>query len=187
MIDVGAGDGGCTLAAAHLFDEVVTTEASTPLAWRCWWKGFKNIKTMSLTKSGLCDRSYDVVTCFNVLDRTDDPWNLLNELKQCCKPDGLVVLACVFPFSPIVDIGTSGKRVPNNTFTTIPGYNDKKPYRFERCINAIVDTVFKVAGFEVVSIAKVPYLSHGDTRCGLYTLDNAIFVLKPVRTNYVYK
>tara|TARA_B110000285_G_C15024863_1_gene563585 strand:+ start:508 stop:882 length:375 start_codon:yes stop_codon:yes gene_type:complete len=81
MIDVGAGDGGCTLAAAHLFEEVVTTEASTPLAWRCWWKGFKNIKTMSLTKSGLCDRTYDVVTCFNVLDRTDDPWNLLNELK----------------------------------------------------------------------------------------------------------
>ena len=81
MIDVGAGDGGCTLAAAPLFEEIITTEASTPLGWRCWWKGFKNIKTISLTKFLLCDRSYDVVTCFNVLDRKDDPWNLLVELK----------------------------------------------------------------------------------------------------------
>ena len=96
------------------------------------------------------------------------------------------MLAVVFPFSPIVDIGTSGRRYPKNTFTKIPGYKDKQPYRFERCVNAICRTVFDVAGFEVHSIARVPYLSHGDSRCGLYTLDDAIFVLKPLRTNYVF-
>jgi protein-L-isoaspartate O-methyltransferase len=35
FIDVGAGDGGPTAAASHLFEEVIATEASRPLALRC--------------------------------------------------------------------------------------------------------------------------------------------------------
>ena len=143
---------------------------------------------MSLTDSGLCNGSFDVVTSFNVLDRTDDPQHLLDELKKCCKPDGLIVLAVVFPFSPGVDLGTAGRRPPKKTFTNIPGHRDKDPHRFERCVNAIVETVFDKTGLEVIAIARVPYLSHGDTRRGLYTLDDAIFVLKPIRTtDYVFE
>ena len=81
MIDVGAGDGGPTAAAAHLFEKVIATEASRPLAWRCRYRGFETYRTMSLKKSGLTNGSFDVVTCFNVMDRTDDPWELLDELK----------------------------------------------------------------------------------------------------------
>ena len=35
FLDVGAGDGGPTAAASHLFEEVIATEASRPLALRC--------------------------------------------------------------------------------------------------------------------------------------------------------
>jgi SAM-dependent methyltransferase len=90
---------------------------------------------MSLTNSGLCNKSFDVVSCFNVLDRCDDPWKLMEELKSCCKPNGLIVLAIVIPFCPVV-ISSEGKKDPYNTFKGIPGCNDNQPFRFERCLNA---------------------------------------------------
>ena len=133
---------------------------------------------MSLTSSGLCNRSFDVVSCLNVLDRCDDPWTLLEELKSCCKPDGLIVLAIVIPFCPVV-IGSSGKRAPTNTFKGIPGCNDKNPNRFERCVNAFENEVFSKLKLQIQSVSRVPYISHGDFKNELYTLDNAIFVLKP--------
>jgi hypothetical protein len=40
FLDVGAGDGGCTKEAAPLFEEIWATEASRPLAWRLWNRGY---------------------------------------------------------------------------------------------------------------------------------------------------
>ena len=168
FLDVGAGDGGCTIEAAPLFDEVVATEASRPLAWRLWKRGFETVRTMSLTDSGLCNGTFDVVACFNVLDRCDDPYLLLRELRQCIKPDGLIVLAVVMPYYSIVDVGTLGAKQAKNALIGIPGRSDKAPNRFERCVNAMVETVFEKSGFELVSVSRVPYLSHGDNRKGLY-------------------
>eukprot|EP00656_Telonema_subtile_P000841 TRINITY_DN10398_c0_g1_i1.p1 TRINITY_DN10398_c0_g1~~TRINITY_DN10398_c0_g1_i1.p1 ORF type:complete len:282 (-),score=26.26 TRINITY_DN10398_c0_g1_i1:135-980(-) len=179
LIDVGAGDGRPTREMAPLFEHVCVTEASIPLSWRLWARGYRTVRTCSLRDSNLCDGSYDVVSCLNVLDRCDDPWQLLEELKACCRPDGVVVLAVVMPFCPTVLDGGQ-YRSPRVQLHGIPGCNDKGPNRWERCVNALVDRVFEVAGFELVSISRVPYMSHGDSRCGLYTLDDAIFVLRPV-------
>ena len=101
----------------------------------------------------------------------------MEELKSCCKPNGLIVLAIVIPFCPVV-ISSSGKKDPTNTFKGIPGCNDKKPHRFERCINAFDEKVFNKLDLEIISVSRVPYMSHGDFKYELYTLDNAIFVLK---------
>ena len=123
---------------------------------------------MSLTESNLCDGSFDVVACFNVLDRCDNPYLLMSELRKCVKPDGLVVLAVVMPYYSIVDVGTKGAKEASNALKGIPGRGDKAPNRFERCVNAIVTHVFEKAGFDLVSLSRVPYLSHGDNRRGLY-------------------
>jgi 2-polyprenyl-3-methyl-5-hydroxy-6-metoxy-1,4-benzoquinol methylase len=96
---------------------------------------------MSLTESGLCNKDFDVVCCLNVLDRCDDPWKLMEELKNCCKPNGLIVLAIVIPFCPVV-MTSNGQKTPSNTFKGIPGCNDKNKHRFERCINAFEEKVF---------------------------------------------
>jgi hypothetical protein len=84
------------------------------------------------------------------------------------KPDGLVVLAVVMPYYSIVDVGTKGAKQASNALKGIPGRGDKAPNRFERCVNAIVTHIFEKSGFDLVSLSRVPYLSHGDNRRGLY-------------------
>jgi hypothetical protein len=91
-----------------------------------------------------------------------------------------VLLAVVLPFCPTVLDGGQ-HRSPRVALMNIPGCGDNSYDRWERTANALVENVFEVAGFELVSLSRVPYMSHGDNRCGLYTLDDAIFVLRPVK------
>jgi hypothetical protein len=101
LIDVGAGDGRPTdqvrccattdahrvwLQAASFFDHVAVTEASGPLSWRLWWRGYATYRTISLRGSQLCDNSYDVVSCLNVLDRRDSSAALF--YLQCANAAG---------------------------------------------------------------------------------------------------
>lgn len=49
---------------------------------------------------------------------------------------------------------------------------------FERCVNRFVSTVLTPLKFTVLSVSRVPYLSQGDVQQSLYTLDDAVFVLR---------
>lgn len=48
---------------------------------------------------------FDVIACLNLLDRCDLPLDLLDQMRSSMKPDSLVLLAVVLPFSAYVESG----------------------------------------------------------------------------------
>lgn len=177
LLDVGAGDGGQTKSAAPLFARVTATESSRPLAWSLWWKGFESVRSGDIRSSGLCTRKYDVVACLNLLDRVDDPIALLRDARDAAKDDGRIVLAVVMPFCPAV-MAPGGPRPPKHRLP-IPGCCDGSVQNsWEDCVNALVSRVLEPIGLRVETLARAPYLSHGDYRQSLYTLDDAVLVLR---------
>lgn len=51
-------------------------------------------------------RQYDVISCLNLLDRCDNPLNILAMIRSALRPDsGRLVLALVLPFNPYVEFG----------------------------------------------------------------------------------
>lgn len=50
-------------------------------------------------------QTYDVISCLNLLDRCDTPITLLEQIKNSLKPDGILIVALVLPFSQYVESG----------------------------------------------------------------------------------
>lgn len=51
---------------------------------------------------------YDLISCLNLLDRCDEPLELLRAIRQALVPrTGRLLLAAVLPFQPYVEIGQS--------------------------------------------------------------------------------
>ena len=59
----------------------------------------------------LSQRSFDCISCLNVLDRCDKPVSLLKGFSTLLKPNGVLLLAVVLPFESFVEDG-SGQRKP---------------------------------------------------------------------------
>ena len=110
LLDVGAGDGAVTAELAPLFSEVMTTEVSRPCVRAICKRGFACTATSDLAV--LTDMpQWDVVSCFNVLDRCSCPLDLLAGIRRLTKPQsGRVLLAVVLPFRPFVECGALGRR-----------------------------------------------------------------------------
>ena len=52
------------------------------------------------------ERSYDVISCLNLLDRCDKPATLLRNIHKSLTPGtGRLILALVIPFKPYVEFG----------------------------------------------------------------------------------
>jgi hypothetical protein len=52
------------------------------------------------------ERQYDVISCLNLLDRCDEPLNLLEQIRLVLKPSvGRLILAVVLPFHQFVEFG----------------------------------------------------------------------------------
>lgn len=48
---------------------------------------------------------YDIISCLNLLDRCDEPLELLRDIKKALVPGtGRLILAVVLPFQPYVEI-----------------------------------------------------------------------------------
>lgn len=51
-------------------------------------------------------QQYDVISCLNLLDRCEDPFHLLRDIRRSLVPNtGRLVLAAVLPFQPYVEVG----------------------------------------------------------------------------------
>ena len=86
----------------------------------------------------------------------------------------LLVLAVVLPFRPHVEAGANqAQRSPVEMLDCMRGHRS-----FERSAAALAAEVLVPAGFEVCSVSRVPYLCEGDAARAVYTLDDAIFVLR---------
>ncbi|XP_017773778.1 PREDICTED: methyltransferase-like protein 9 [Nicrophorus vespilloides] len=167
LLDLGAGDGEVTALLAPAFRTVYVTEVSNTMQTLLQRRGF-HLLGIDEWNVG---RKYDVISCLNLLDRCDKPLELLNQVHASLKPNGMVLLAVVLPFSPYVE--SAADHEPTERLNI-------RGQTFEDQVVHLVDNVLRPVGFEVISWSRVPYLCEGDLRQSYYWLDESIFVLKAV-------
>ena len=170
LLDVGAGSGDVTCSAAPLFERVVTTELSRPMSRRLRERGFE-CHAIDLSEVDVPGAPYDVVTCLNVVDRCDRPRTLLRRLRGSLAEDGRLVVAVALPFSPCVYDGPT-TRDPVELLSVGGSTWEERVRSFDREVLAPLE-------LEVRTLARVPYLSAGDSKRRLYVLDDAVFVCGP--------
>lgn len=166
LLDVGAGAGYVTAGAKAYFDEITATETSEPQRKRLEERGFV-AHGVDLTYASL-DR-FDVVSAFNVLDRTAKPLTLLQSLKRHAK--SLVLISMPLPARPHVHV-KGGTRAPDERLPSLA--ND-----WETAARELSERMLEPAGLKVERLARAPYLSRGDTQAKMYVLDDAIWVCSP--------
>lgn len=167
MIDLGAGDGKVTAVMADSFHRIYATEMSTQMQKQLLQRGYEVLDIESWKTN-----SYDVISCLNLLDRCDRPMTLLRDIRSALKPDGYVVVASVFPYSPYVEANTALDFRPTEKLSIASS-------SVEEHINQLVNNVFKPTGFSLHSVSRVPYLCEGDLTTSFYVLHDVIFVLTP--------
>lgn len=170
LLDVGAGDGGVTATLAPLAREVVATETSLGMARRLRGRGYHchTIDLAEKTPEGL--GTFDVVALLNVLDRCARPRTLLERAASVANETGVVVVATPLPLSPHVHVA-GGTIDAEERLPIVEG-------TFETCLASLLADVLAPAGLEATVLSRAPYLSRGDTRADVYTLDAALVVLR---------
>ncbi|XP_026770519.2 methyltransferase-like protein 9 isoform X1 [Pangasianodon hypophthalmus] len=169
LLDLGAGDGGVTEVMGSLFKEVYATEVSLPMRWQLQRKSYRLLEIDEWQKTGF---QYDIISCLNLLDRCDEPSQLLRDIRKALVPGtGRLILAVVLPFQPYVEI--RGRWVRPSEHIRMEGTT------WEEQVKNLSDDIFLNVGFEVEVVTRLPYLCEGDMHQDYYVLDDAVFVLKP--------
>lgn len=91
LLDVGAGMGLMVEAAGERGLEAVGIEPSTFLADHARDRGL-DVHTGVLPHPAVEGRTFDLVTCIDVIEHVTDPVGLLEQLRAHVSPDGLVVV-----------------------------------------------------------------------------------------------
>jgi SAM-dependent methyltransferase len=169
LLDVGAGDGGVTTELADLFDEVVTTELSSPMAQRLRAEGWACHEVDLAVEELPAPAAFDVVSLSNLLDRMSHPLALLVRLRRLVAPGGLVAVAVPLPITQAVYSGTR---------TLPPAQQLPKEHRdWEGAASALYREVFVPRGYRIQSLSRAPYLCRGEAADPVKVLDDAIFVM----------
>lgn len=168
LLDVGAGAGYVTEGARRWFDQIVCTETSAPLVTRLLERGFE-AQRLDLTVQWLA-RTFDVVSAFNVLDRTDRPLSLLRALHAHAGPTGTILLSMPLPPAPHVHV-KGGTASPSERLPSVAA-------SWEVAARELSERLIEPVGLEVVRLARAPYLSRGDSHAPLYVLDAAVWVCR---------
>lgn len=170
LLDVGAGSGQVTRTLVPCAERAVATERSAPMARELRRVGIE-CHELDLAERDLPnDDRFDLIACLNVLDRAPRPRRLLARLCELLEPGGKLVLALALPYDPFYYVGA--RTPPPLERLACP---DPK---WERAVNQLVERELETLGLEVLCVARAPYLSFGDTRRGLYELDDAVLVLR---------
>jgi SAM-dependent methyltransferase len=169
LLDVGAGAGYVTEGARDYFQQIDCTETSRFLRRRLKQRGFA-VHALDLSKESL-GRQFDVVSCFNVLDRTPRPFSLLRALRAHLAPHGRLLLSLPLPISAHVHVAggtiSASERLPAAARS------------WEGAVSELSEQLLEAHGFNIERIARVPYLSRGDPGQDLYVLDAALWVAAP--------
>jgi len=145
LLDIGSGDGSVTERFAGWFDRVVATETSSIMVRTLRRKGWEVFQP---PQEQLPAAEFDLITCFNVLDRADKPLSLLKDLRVRLKPEtGRLILAVVLPWCPQVESGT--KWIVPSEKLPMEGAHCRVKASFEESLEALVNRVITPAGFEV--------------------------------------
>jgi SAM-dependent methyltransferase len=169
LLDVGAGSGKVTEMLRPFAEHVVATELSPPMARRLRRRGIE-CHALDLADDGLSGAGFDLIACLNVLDRTARPRQLLRRLMELLEPGGRLVIALALPYRPFYYVGASTPDPLERLACSEPSW--------ERAVNQLVERELEPLGLTLCSVSRAPYLSFGDTKRGLYELDDAILVLE---------
>ena len=164
MIDLGAGDGNVTIKFSDYFKHIYATETSKPM--RKLLKA-KNIKVLPIEKWG-SKHKYDFISCLNLLDRCENPQDIIKEMKKSLKPNGMILIALVLPFKPFVEVRNS--RQPNQLLSLEGSTFIEQAQSFVKLMTSL--------GFKLESWTRLPYLCEGDLVHSVYYLDDAVFLFK---------
>ena len=101
LLDTGSGDGRVTAVMENHFTNIYVMEQSPSMRWRLGQKNYHVLEIDEWTT-----RTYDVISCLNLLDRCDKPLTLLSDIKNALNPNGgRLIVAVVLPFKPCVESG----------------------------------------------------------------------------------
>ena len=165
-LDVGAGSGDVTRALAPLVDDLHTTERSRAMVWRLRRQGFAcEARDLAVQPP---DVAYDLITCFNVLDRAARPLTLLRHLVDSLEVGGRLLIATPLPYAPFY---YDGPRTPS-PLEPLPSPGAT----WEAAANTLTARVLEPAGLEVVALSRCPYLSAGDAGTALYPIDDGLLL-----------
>jgi len=143
-----------------------------------------------------------LITCFNVLDRCQQPLTLLREMRKLCVEHGCrLLLSAVFPFEQWIEghIGCSKGNAggsSHGTTTTTAAPNKPKFERIayrgqaharsfeEQAAGFARHVLVRTLGFKLVKFARAPYISAGSAQAPLYVLSNGVFLLEPCEQSF---
>lgn len=187
LLDVGAGNGAITDQFAQLFQHTVVTETAPAMLRRLKAKKYVVYQPKE-GRGQLADvreravdagvplregRWFDAILLLHVLDRCDEPWSMLATVRNLLHPmHGKLVLAVVLPFRPFVEDGTT-RRIPKESLPLPVNCT------WEEGVHLMAERVLVPAGYSILSISRAPYLCEGDLHHPVYSLDDAVFVLRP--------
>jgi SAM-dependent methyltransferase len=189
LLDVGAGSGDITAVLGECFDEIETTEVSRGMAKRLTRRGLR-CHELDLTSARLDVPAFDAVSLLNVLDRCQRPRTLLEHCLNALKPGGLFIVALALPYRPFYFSGAAtpeplerlecevvASAGPSSNAGTDDERSPAREQSWEDGVRRFLERDLLPRGLALERLARVPYLSAGDSARELYELDDAVAVL----------
>lgn len=166
LLDVGAGNGDVTRELLPLAARVQVAERSWAMRRVLRQRGFEVVG-----ESTAADGTFAVVSCLNVLDRTDRPRTLLRDLADRVAPGGKLMLSMPLPLDPFFYRG--GRT--HEPVEPLPS----GPTSWERSFELLQEWLHAaLPDWSTRCFTRTPYLSGGDAQRTLYVLDAVVLVLE---------
>ena len=192
LLDIGAGRGEATAALASALgvrdQDVTVMESAAQIRSRlAAERGYRAVSSFDELGAG---QTFGAVAMLNVLDRCDDPRGLLRSAVSALRPGGLLLIATVLPFCPLVYQGAVGKvgahRPPTRPLRLPHGLRCGAAKdtghlgggTFARHLSGFVSATVGALPLRLQAWTRVPYLCSGTTEATYYHLDNALLVLR---------
>ena len=189
LLDVGSGTGTETVKVSAALgvdaERVVCLENSEPHRATLEGRGFRTAGS----PAEIGDEQFSAATLLNVLDRCDEPGQLLDTAVRMVEPGGLLLLATVLPFSghvyegrflmPWGRIASRHPRSPLAIHRRVDAATNKKQPSFEASAAVYLEAILRRhPQLELEGWTRLPYVSSGDGRRTHYTLDMALMALR---------
>jgi len=164
LLDVGAGRGDVTATLAPLFDRVVATETSAPMARRLRARGHQVLERDLAIEP--IEGSFAAIALLHVLDRCARPRSLLRSAIACMGEGAIAIVGCPLPPRPHVDVGA--RTVDPDEPLGIEG---------EDFMDALVsmEAMLGRQGLQITRWARASYLARG-----LPAIEDAIVICERV-------
>ena len=187
LLDVGSGTGSETKKIRNVLDvrmnkDVTCLENSISRKKILTSHGFKTATSFDQLPG---TTSFTHASLLNVLDRSDNPHDLLTLTIQKLKKNGILIIGTVLPFRGKVYVGKrwtkwgrTASRQPTSPFdvrvvpTGIAGTFEDRLVMFLDAIHRHHPTL------KLRQWTKLPYVSSGDTYYTYYTIDMALMVFQ---------